>query len=91
LTPEPQVKEIDAKNAKEDFYFINKEIDVTMAEIIWDRYLDKDESFHDFTERFVRKYCENALQNQRKGRSAFATTAATTTETADGLTKSLTD
>jgi hypothetical protein len=78
-----KAKEIDAKNAKEDFYFISKEIDVTIAEIIWDRDLDKDESFHDFTERFVRKYRENTLQNQRKGRSAFATTTTsepTTTE-----------
>ena len=62
-----KAKEIDAKNTKEDFYFINKEIDVTITEIIWDRGLDKDESFHDFTERFVRKYRENTLQNQRKG------------------------
>jgi len=69
-----KANELDARNAKEDFFFINKEIDVTIAEIIWDRDPDKDESFHDFTERFVRKYRENALQIQRKGRSAFATT-----------------
>jgi hypothetical protein len=75
-----KANKLDARNAKEDFFSINKEIDVTVAEIIWDRDQDKDESFHDFTERFVKKYRENALQSQRSDRtvtSTFATIPAT--------------
>src|ERR1700722_10858273 len=82
-----KANELDARNAKEDFFFINKEIDVTVAEIIWDRDQDKDEFFHDFTERFVKKYRENALQTQRRDRtvtSTFTTIPATTEPTLFG-------
>jgi hypothetical protein len=71
-----KANELDAKNAKEDFYLINREIDSTVSEIIWDRDQEMDESFDEFTERFIRKYREHALQ-ARKGRSAFATTEPT--------------
>ena len=52
----------DLVNAKEDFYFINKEIGVTME-------IETNESFHDFTKRFRQKISRSRLTNP-----AFTTT-----------------